>query len=237
MTFFAQRFLDPIQSSLLKERSNRFVFFLTFFAAVVAIDSQRAGAEIPWAVAKARLQKENVHRAKGFCFVLCTIYYTPMESGFVAARGFDVRLETRPGLKGRKYPHDFLLAVKKEGTGRTKRAVDGCSYIRYKDGGVFNYLKRPIGRNAVPLVARASAATRRDQEILNRGTKLIILDPRVQEIFRNDRWRIVDTGGALQRWQIDLYWGEEEPLGPGNLMTRPRGTNFEYAYSEARVQR
>jgi hypothetical protein len=42
---------------------------------------------------------------------------------------------------------------------------------------------------------------------------------------------VVDTGGGLRRWQIDLYWGEDEPLGPGRLMARPRGTEFEYGYS------
>ena len=35
--------------------------------------------------------------------------------------------------------------------------------------------------------------------------------------------------------QIDLYYGEDEPLGPGRLMGRPRGTTFEYGYAEART--
>lgn len=209
-------------------------------AAAAVVSSQRATAEIPWAEAKPRLQKANARSAKrksGTYFFLCTIYYTPMESGFTAVRGFDVRPETRPGLKGRRFPRDFLLAVKKEGIGRIKQSVDGCNYIRYREGRVFDFVKCPVGRNAVPLVARVSAATRHEQEGLRRNSRFIIINPRVQEIFHNDRWEIVDTGSALQRWQIDLYWGEDEPSGPSKLMTRPRGTTFEYAYSEVRAQR
>ena len=95
-----------------------------------------AQADIPWREAKVRLQQENgrLGGRKGTYFVICTLYYTPKESGFSAARGFDARMETRRGLKGRKYPRDFLLAVKKEGVGRISRPVDGHSYIRYKSG-------------------------------------------------------------------------------------------------------
>ena len=55
----------------------------------------------------------------------------------------------------------------------------------------------------------------------------------VMKVFGSNKWKIVDTGGGLRRWQVDLYWGEDEPLGPGRLMARPRGTEFEYAYSNA----
>jgi hypothetical protein len=59
----------------------------------------------------------------------------------------------------------------------------------------------------------------------------------VQQVFASKRWRIIDTGGGLHRWQMDCYYGEDEPLGPGRQMARPRGTSFEYAYSLARVSR
>jgi hypothetical protein len=36
---------------------------------------------------------------------------------------------------------------------------------------------------------------------------------------------------------VDLYWGDDEPLGPGKLVARPRGTTFEYAFSEATTKR
>jgi hypothetical protein len=59
----------------------------------------------------------------------------------------------------------------------------------------------------------------------------------VHEISGSTRWKIVDTGGGLRRWQIDLYYGEDEPLGPGRFMARPRRTTFEYAYSEGRISK
>ena len=51
----------------------------------------------------------------------------------------------------------------------------------------------------------------------------------------SNRWKIMDTGGGLRRWQIDCYFGEDEPLGPGRLQGRPRATTFEYAYANARI--
>ena len=68
-----------------------------------------AQADIPWREAKVRLQQENARLGgrKGIYFVICTLYYTPKESGFTAARGFDARMETRRGLKGRKYPRRY----------------------------------------------------------------------------------------------------------------------------------
>ena len=57
----------------------------------------------------------------------------------------------------------------------------------------------------------------------------------VREVFGSTRWKIVDTGGGLRRWQVDCYYGEDEPLGPGRFMGRPRGTTFEYAYATAKI--
>ena len=63
-------------------------------------------ASIPWPEVMRRLAAENERLARrpqghdGEYFVVCTIYYTPMESGFTAERGFDVTLATRPGLQG-----------------------------------------------------------------------------------------------------------------------------------------
>jgi len=198
-------------------------------------------ADIPWKEATARLKQENARLAKqgarNKCFVICTLYYTPKESGFTAARGFDARMETRPGLKGRKYPRDFLLAVKKEGIGRISQSVNGHQYICFKGGRSYRFAERPVDRGTEPLVARFSAAVRGGQEHLPNRRELVLADHTVQKAFRSKRFQIVDTGGGLHRWQIDLYWGEDDPLGPGNLMARPRGTTFEYAYSEAQVER
>jgi hypothetical protein len=87
------------------------------------------------------------------------------------------------------------------------------------------------------LVARFSAAVRGGQKRLPNGHGVILADRTVQKTFRSKHFQIIDTGGGLRRWQVDLYWGEDDPLGPGNLMARPRGTSFEYAYSEAQVER
>jgi hypothetical protein len=211
--------------------------------ALLAIRTMPAFADIPWQEAKVRLEQENAKLARrpgghdGTYFVICTLYYTPMESGFTAERGFDARMETRRGLKGHKYPRDFLSAVKKEGFGRIRQPVDGYNYIRYSGGRSFSFAHHPVGRGPDRLVARYSAATRRGQSGLGHGVELITSDRTVQQIFGSTHWRVVDTGGGLRRWQIDLYWGEDEPLGPGHLMARPRGTIFEYAYSETRVNR
>ena len=211
------------------------LFILICVLSSCAIVSARA--DIPWREAKVRLQQENARLGgrKGIYFVICTLYYTPKESGFTAARGFDVRMETRRGLKGRKYPRDFLLAVKKEGVGRISRPVDGHSYIRYKSGRTYYFANEPVGRGATPLIARGSAAARLGQKALGFGKEVVLSDREVQRVFRSNRFRIVDTGFGLHRWQLDLYWGEDEPLGPGPFMARPRGTTFEYGYSEVRV--
>ena len=60
--------------------------------------------------------------------------------------------------------------------------------------------------------------------------------PVLKGAFGRTSWQIVDTGGGLRRWQVDLYYGDDEPLGPGDLMGRPRSTTFEYAYSNARIK-
>jgi hypothetical protein len=201
-----------------------------------------AHADVPWPEVGRRLAQENEklarrpHGHNGEYFLVCTLYYTPMESGFVAERGFDATLVTKPGLGGRKYPRDFLRSVKKEGFGRIKTPVNGRNYIRYVSGNSFAFATRPTGGGGA-LVPRFSAATRTGQFGLRYGAIIETPAPVVHRVFGSTRWKIVDTGGGLRRWQVDLYYGEDEPLGPGRFMARPRGTTFEYAYSEARVSK
>jgi hypothetical protein len=189
-----------------------------------------------------RLAYENerlTRRAQGHngqYFVVCTLYYTPMESGFTFERGFDATPVTKRGLQGRKYPRDFLRSVKKEGFGRMVTPVNGRHYIRYNGGDSFAFGSKPTGGGGV-LVARFSAAAKLGQSGLRRGVIIETLSSTVQQVFGSTRWKIMDTGGGLRRWQIDLYYGEDEPLGPGRFMARPRGTTFEYAYSEARIEK
>jgi hypothetical protein len=199
-----------------------------------------ARADIPWPEIGQRLKQENEKLARrpqghdGEYFVVCTLYYTPMESGFTAERGFDAALETRSGLHGHKYPREFFRAVKKEGFGRISTPVNGHDYIRYDGGNSFLFSAPPSGRGG-KLIARFSAAAR--GRGLPSNAELVTTSEMVRRVFGSSNWKIADSGGGLRRWQIDLYWGEDEPLGPGRFMARPRGTTFEYAYSEARLEK
>ena len=189
-----------------------------------------------------RLAQENEKLARrpqghnGEYFVVCTLYYTPMESGFTFERGFDATPVTKPGLHGHTYPRDFLRSVRKEGFGRIITPVTGRNYIRYNGGNSFAFASRPTGGGG-SLVARFSAAAKPGQSGLRHGVIIETPSSTVREIFGSTRWKIVDTGGGLRRWQIDLYYGEDEPLGPGRFMARPRGTTYEYAYSEGRISK
>jgi hypothetical protein len=198
-------------------------------------------AAIPWPEVVQRLAYENEKLARrpgghaGEYFVVCTLYYTPVESGFTAERGFDATPLTKPGLRGRKYPRDFLRSVKKEGFGRIATPMNGLHYIRYVSGNSYSYASRPTG--GPELISRFSAAIKISQGALRFGAIVETSSSSVKEVFGSTRWKIVDTGGGLRRWQIDLYYGEDEPLGPGKFMARPRGTTFEYAYATARIVR
>src|SRR5690348_17627975 len=109
-------------------------------AAVCSFAWSELRAEIPWPEVVRRLSYENEKLARrpqghnGEYFVVCTLYYTPKESGFTFERGFDATPVTKTGLHGRKYPRDFLRSVKKEGFGRINTPVDGRYYIRYNGG-------------------------------------------------------------------------------------------------------
>ena len=197
-------------------------------------------ADIPWPEVIQRLAYENEKLARrpqgheGEYFVVCTLYYTPVESGFTFERGFDATPITKPGLRGRKYPRDFLRSVKKEGFGRITAPVNGRHYLRYNGSDSYAFASNPTGGGGT-LVAGFSAAVKLGQRGLRRGAIIDTSSPSLREVFGSTRWKIVDTGGGLRRWQVDCYYGEDEPLGPGRFMARPRGTTFEYAYANARI--
>src|SRR5713101_920024 len=199
-------------------------------------------ADIPWPEVVQRLAYENeklVRRPQGHngeYFVVCTLADTPVESGFTFERGFDATPVTKPGLHGRTYARDFLRSVKKEGFGRIVTPVSGHHYIRYNGGDSFAFASRPTGRGGV-LVARYSAAAKLGQSGLRHGAIIETESPIVQKVFGSTRWKIIDTGGGLRRWQMDCYYGEDEPLGPGKFMGRPRAITFEYAYANARIMK
>src|SRR6266567_4285203 len=225
-------------------RSNRIGFLrliLAFagFIVAAALNSQ-LHADIPWPEVVQRLAYENDKLARrpqghnGEYFVVCTLYYTPKESGFTFERGFDATPVTKPGLRGRTYPRDFLRSVKKEGVGQISTPMNGKHYISYTGSGSYTFASHPTGGGGI-LVARYSAAIKSAQGALCHGAIVETSSPELQKIFGSSRWKIMDTGGGLRRWQIDCYFGEDEPLGPGKLQGRPRATTFEYAYARARI--
>jgi len=186
-----------------------------------------------------KIENEKLERRPGGhageYYIVCTLYYTPKESGFTFERGFDATRETKPGLHGHSYPRDFLRSVMKEGYGRVTTPVDGRNYIRYNGGGSYGFAGPPSGGGGT-LVPRFSAAARLSGS-LRRGLILETSSADVERVFGSTHWKIVDTGGGLRKWQLDCYYGEDEPLGPGKFMGRPRATTFEYAYATARVSR
>lgn len=209
--------------------------------ASLIVSQTLALADIPWDEVKQRVKEENARLASrpgghdGTYFVVCTIYYTPQETGFTAERGFDVTPTAAPGLKDAKFPRDFLRAVKLEGYGRMATPVKGKQYLAY-DNGVYHYDAAPRARGISPLEPRVSAAARRWGVPLPKGTELITTDGEIEKVFGATRWKVVDTGGGLRRWQLDLYWGEDDPLTPERI-GRPAGTQFEYGYTEVKIVR
>src|SRR5262252_10496313 len=124
--------------------------------------------DIPWPEVVQRLAYENDKLARrpqghnGEYFVVCTLYYTPKESGFTFERGFDATPVTKSGLLGRTYPRDFLRSVKKEGFGQISKPVNGKHYIRYNGGDSYAFASHPTGGGGV-LVDRYSAAIKSSQ--------------------------------------------------------------------------
>lgn len=161
----------------------------------------------------------------------CTIYYTPKESGFTTERGFDATPITAAGLHGRKYPRDFLLAVKKEGFGRINEPIDGQNYIRWTGDSRYAFADAPVGRRGEVLIPRHSCAISSRNKFLHQHTRLRIKSQTVNDETGSDEWLVCDTGPGVHPLQIDLYWGEDEPRGAvGRQRARPRGTWMEYAF-------
>jgi hypothetical protein len=236
--------MEPNANRSFNRRANRIRFYRLIVQiaglSVLAAICSELRADIPWPEVVQRLAYENEKLAQrpqghnGEYFVVCTLYYTPMESGFTSERGFDATPVTKPGLHGRTYPRDFLRSVKKEGFGRIVTPVNGRHYIRYNGADSFAFSSNPTGGGGT-LVPRYSAAIKSAQGGLRHGAIVETSSGEVQKVFGSSRWKIMDTGGGLRRWQIDCYFGEDEPLGSGKFMGRPRATTFEYAYANARI--
>lgn len=151
-----------------------------------------------------------------------TVYYTPLESGFSAAGGFDMTPTTRAGLKGKSFPKDFLKAVEMEGFGRMKSPVAGKWYVSCCRGR-WDYADRPLDAGGQPLRALRSTAVSSDYQLIRAQANFRVRAEGLPAAFMGARWEICDTGGGLEPGQIDFYWGEDVPLGPGKRLGRPQG--------------
>ncbi len=154
-------------------------------------------------------------------YFFCTVYYTPREGGFTREGGFDMSPETRGGLGGRKFSANFVRAVVTEGFGRVEPPQDGQPYLKYD--GSWDFARRALGNRNNTLRDRASAAVHRRNGLFSKGTEMLVMDPQIYAAFGNLRFEAADTGGGLFENQIDLYWGEDDPRGPGPDIFRPEG--------------
>jgi hypothetical protein len=150
-------------------------------------------------------------------YFFCTVYYTPREAGFTKERGFDVRPDSLRALRSKKYAADFVKATYVEGFGRLAEPVNGRPYLSY-DG---KFHTRILGNRNNTLLDRESIAVHRGNPLFSKTTRTWILDPELYNQFGATRFQVGDTGGGLYRSQIDLYWGEDDPLGPGADIWRP----------------
>lgn len=149
-------------------------------------------------------------------YFFCTVYFTPRETGFREDLGFDVTPDTRSALGGRYFPKSFIRATTVEGFGRMAKPTSrGSLYVKYD--GRWGYGTRPLGNRNNTLLPRTSAAVHRGNPLFGKGTQLKIMDAQIYNCFGGTAFETADTGGGLFQSQIDLYWGEDDPLGPLNL--------------------
>ena len=109
--------------------------------------------------------------------------------------------------------------------------MNGLEYLQYAGNGRYRFAKAPLGNRGNVLVPRSSCAISKNNPFLRRGQILRVDSPTVQEVTGRYELLIDDTGGGLHALQIDLYWGEDDPLGAvGRMRARPAGTRMEYAF-------
>jgi 3D (Asp-Asp-Asp) domain-containing protein len=149
-------------------------------------------------------------------YFFCTVYYTPLETGFTAARGFNMKPKRMRGSGGRRFGADFIRATVMEGFARLAEPVEGRPYLAYN--GKFH--TKILGNRGNELVPRLSIAVNKKNPLVPSGRKVWVLDPEIYNQFGAALYRVDDTGGGLFRNQIDLYWGEDDPRGPGSGVAR-----------------
>lgn len=154
----------------------------------------------------------------------CTIYYTPEQSGFTAAGGYDMTLETRTGLDGQKYPRSFLGAAKEEGYGRLSTPYNGNSYVKYD--GSWGFASAVVGNRNNTLVAKSSCAVdgHAGERTIPNSAAIEISNQTVQSTMGTEDFQVADVGGGVASHQIDMYFGEDNPASP-SAPTLPAGAS------------
>lgn len=154
---------------------------------------------------------DNPPTAHYFC---TTVYYTPQQNGFREERGFDV---SRKWLGGKPYGHDFYIATRMEGFSRLKYSTNGLPYLNYQG----KRYSKILGDHGNELKDRESIAINRSNSLFGYSSRVWILDPQIYNQFGAIRFQVADTGFGLAKSQIDIYWGEDDPSGPGGGVWRP----------------
>ena len=149
-------------------------------------------------------------------YFFCTVYYTPLETGFTADRGFNLSPKAMKGSGGRRFASDFIRATVMEGFARLAEPINGKPYLAYNG----KLHARILGNRGNELVPRESIAVNTKNPLVPSGRKVWVLDPEVYNQFGATLYRVGDTGGGLFQNQIDLYWGEDDPRGPGSGVAR-----------------
>jgi 3D (Asp-Asp-Asp) domain-containing protein len=120
------------------------------------------------------------------------------------------------GSGGRKFAADFVRSVIMEGFGRLAEPVGDKPYLAYNG----RFHSRILGNRNNELVPRYSIAVNTKNPLMPSGRKVWVLDPELYNQFGAALHEVHDTGGGLFRNQIDLYWGEDNPRGPGSGIAR-----------------
>ncbi|HEY2837790.1 MAG TPA: hypothetical protein VGJ26_01485, partial [Pirellulales bacterium] len=83
--------------------------------------------------------------------------------------------------------------------------------------------QQPVDHRQQPLIPKQSCAISSRHALVTPDARLRIRCPGIPETFSKLQWKVTDTGSGLESRQLDLYWGEDDPLGPGKKLSRPKG--------------
>ncbi len=136
----------------------------------------------------------------------CTLYFTPVERGYVPKRGFRAPSVTLP-IRPKPFSPDFLKAVRMEGFGRLDPPAPSGGYLRHD--GHWRVAEAPNGSGDRRLVPRLSCAVAMRASGLRLGRWVFVRSPELPLVLRASPWRVDDVGSGVGPRQIDLYWGED----------------------------